>query len=71
MENNYGDGTKPYAIWAVNMALSQSIGVPWIMCQQYDAHDLEKKTFAIHYVVISSHPTLTASPKFGLSMKVA
>ena len=39
MENNYGDGAKPYAMWAANMALSQNIGVPWIMCQQNDAPD--------------------------------
>lgn len=46
IENEYGDieavygaGGKPYAMWAANMALSQNIGVPWIMCQQYDAPD--------------------------------
>ncbi|KAK1310651.1 Beta-galactosidase 3 [Acorus calamus] len=39
MEWAYGDGAKPYAMWAANMALSQNIGVPWIMCQQYDAPD--------------------------------
>ncbi|KAJ9671017.1 hypothetical protein PVL29_027139 [Vitis rotundifolia] len=38
-ERIYGDGGKPYAMWAANMALSQNIGVPWIMCQQYDAPD--------------------------------
>ncbi|KAJ0960273.1 hypothetical protein J5N97_001888 [Dioscorea zingiberensis] len=37
IETVYGDGGKPYAMWAANMALSQNIGVPWIMCQQYDA----------------------------------
>ncbi|KAH0470471.1 hypothetical protein IEQ34_000194 [Dendrobium chrysotoxum] len=36
-ENVYGDGGKLYAMWAADMALSQDIGVPWIMCQQYDA----------------------------------
>ncbi|KAL0928744.1 hypothetical protein M5K25_000663 [Dendrobium thyrsiflorum] len=36
-EKVYGDGGKLYALWAADMALSQSIGVPWIMCQQYDA----------------------------------
>ncbi|KAL4012838.1 hypothetical protein IC575_024983 [Cucumis melo] len=30
---------KPYAMWAAQMAVSQNIGVPWIMCQQYDAPD--------------------------------
>lgn len=39
IEKVYGDGGKPYAMWAANMALSQDIGVPWIMCQQYDAPD--------------------------------
>ncbi|GLJ24400.1 hypothetical protein SUGI_0466010 [Cryptomeria japonica] len=39
MESNYGEGAKPYAMWAAKMALSQNIGVPWIMCQQYDAPD--------------------------------
>lgn len=39
IEKVYGDGGKPYAMWAASMALSQNIGVPWIMCQQYDAPD--------------------------------
>ncbi|RZS25506.1 hypothetical protein BHM03_00058711 [Ensete ventricosum] len=46
IENEYGDteavygaGGKSYSRWAANMALSQNIGVPWIMCQQYDAPD--------------------------------
>lgn len=39
IERVYGEGGKPYAMWAANMALSQSIGIPWIMCQQYDAPD--------------------------------
>ncbi|EHA8587341.1 beta-galactosidase 3 [Cocos nucifera] len=39
IERVYGDGGKPYAMWAASMALSQNIGVPWIMCQQYDAPD--------------------------------
>lgn len=39
IERPYGEGAKPYAMWAANMALSQDIGVPWIMCQQYDAPD--------------------------------
>ncbi|KAM7493481.1 hypothetical protein LguiB_028090 [Lonicera macranthoides] len=36
-ETAYGEGGKAYALWAANMALSQDIGVPWIMCQQWDA----------------------------------
>ncbi|KAJ8765328.1 hypothetical protein K2173_012025 [Erythroxylum novogranatense] len=36
-ENAYGAGGKRYAMWAAQMAVSQNIGVPWIMCQQYDA----------------------------------
>ncbi|KAL9268149.1 Beta-galactosidase 3-like protein [Drosera capensis] len=36
-EQAYGEGGKTYALWAAQMALSQNIGVPWIMCQQYDA----------------------------------
>ncbi|KAF9608991.1 hypothetical protein IFM89_012330 [Coptis chinensis] len=39
IESVYGDGGKPYAMWAAKMALSQDTGVPWIMCQQYDAPD--------------------------------
>ena len=39
IERVYGDGGKPYAMWAASMALSQNTGVPWIMCQQYDAPD--------------------------------
>ncbi|URE13790.1 Glycosyl hydrolases family 35 [Musa troglodytarum] len=39
IEAVYGDGGRSYSTWAVNMALSQNIGVPWIMCQQYDAPD--------------------------------
>ncbi|KAL5704441.1 Beta-galactosidase 10 [Ranunculus cassubicifolius] len=39
IEKVYGEGGKPYAMWAAKMAVSQNIGVPWIMCQQYDAPD--------------------------------
>ncbi|XP_058097474.1 beta-galactosidase 10 isoform X1 [Magnolia sinica] len=39
IERVYGEGGKPYAMWAAQMAVSQDIGVPWIMCQQYDAPD--------------------------------
>ncbi|XP_057492737.1 beta-galactosidase 10 [Actinidia eriantha] len=38
-ERIYGDGGKQYTMWAAGMALSQNIGVPWIMCQQDDAPD--------------------------------
>ncbi|KAK4779938.1 hypothetical protein SAY87_016044 [Trapa incisa] len=33
----YGDAGKAYIEWCANMAVSQNIGVPWIMCQQSDA----------------------------------
>ncbi|KAL3744635.1 hypothetical protein ACJRO7_013837 [Eucalyptus globulus] len=33
----YGDAGKAYIDWCANMAVSQDIGVPWIMCQQSDA----------------------------------
>nr|GEZ38686.1 beta-galactosidase 10 [Tanacetum cinerariifolium] len=33
----YGEGGKAYTQWAAKMALLQNIGVPWIMCQQWDA----------------------------------
>ncbi|KAL5555224.1 hypothetical protein UlMin_037460 [Ulmus minor] len=36
-EGAYGEGGKRYAMWAASMAVSQNIGVPWIMCQQFDA----------------------------------
>ncbi|XP_026445651.1 beta-galactosidase 10-like [Papaver somniferum] len=39
IERVYGEGGKPYAMWAAKMAVAQNIGVPWIMCQQYDAPD--------------------------------
>ncbi|XP_035834794.1 beta-galactosidase 10-like [Helianthus annuus] len=35
-EAAYGEGGKRYTQWAAKMALSQNIGVPWIMCQQWD-----------------------------------
>ncbi|GAA0166306.1 galactosidase [Lithospermum erythrorhizon] len=38
-ENAYGEGGKRYASWAAKMALSQNTGVPWIMCEQFDAPD--------------------------------
>lgn len=38
-ESSYGDAGKRYAMWAASMAVSQNIGVPWIMCQQFDAPD--------------------------------
>ncbi|XP_031092539.1 beta-galactosidase 10 isoform X1 [Ipomoea triloba] len=36
-EAAYGDGGKRYALWAAKMAVSQNTGVPWIMCEQFDA----------------------------------
>lgn len=36
-EPYYGEGAKPYVMWAANMAISQNTGVPWVMCQQPDA----------------------------------
>ncbi|XP_062094065.1 beta-galactosidase 10 [Humulus lupulus] len=36
-EGAYGEGGKRYAMWAASMAVSHNIGVPWIMCQQFDA----------------------------------
>lgn len=38
-ESAYGEGGKRYAMWAAKMAVSQNTGVPWIMCQQFDAPD--------------------------------
>lgn len=38
-ETAYGEGGKRYALWAAKMALSQNIGIPWIMCEQFDAPD--------------------------------
>lgn len=35
-EAAYGNAGKSYALWAAEMALSQNIGVPWVMCQQWD-----------------------------------
>lgn len=36
-EGAYGEAGKRYAMWAASMAVSQNTGVPWIMCQQFDA----------------------------------
>ncbi|KAL8171772.1 hypothetical protein V2J09_023576 [Rumex salicifolius] len=36
-EGGYGEGGKRYALWSAKMAVSQNTGVPWIMCQQWDA----------------------------------
>lgn len=33
----YGDAGKEYINWCAKLAVSQNIGVPWIMCQQDDA----------------------------------
>lgn len=38
-EKFYGEGGKQYAMWAARMAVSQNTGVPWVMCQQWDAPD--------------------------------
>ncbi|XP_057787718.1 beta-galactosidase 10 [Salvia miltiorrhiza] len=38
-ESAYGEAGKRYTIWAANMSVSQSTGVPWIMCQQFDPPD--------------------------------
>ncbi|KAJ0098022.1 hypothetical protein Patl1_28057 [Pistacia atlantica] len=32
---NHGEPGNRYAAWAMQTAISQNIGVPWIMCQQY------------------------------------
>ncbi|XP_043804666.1 beta-galactosidase 3 isoform X3 [Manihot esculenta] len=39
-ESFYGEGGKRYAMWAAEMAVSLNAGVPWIMCQQFDAPDI-------------------------------
>ncbi|GMN33171.1 hypothetical protein TIFTF001_004011 [Ficus carica] len=36
-EGAYGEAGKRYAMWAASTAVSQNTGVPWIMCQQFDA----------------------------------
>ncbi|XP_071722520.1 beta-galactosidase 10 [Rutidosis leptorrhynchoides] len=38
-EKFYGEGGKRYAQWSARMAVAQNTGVPWIMCQQWDAPD--------------------------------
>lgn len=35
--SSYGEAGKAYLQWCADMAESQNIGVPWIMCQQSDA----------------------------------
>lgn len=49
-EKDYGESGKRYVQWAANMALSQNIGVPWIMCQQWDTP---------HPIVSSSSPLMS------------
>lgn len=39
-ESFYGEGGKRYAMWAAEMAVSLNAGVPWTMCQQFDAPDI-------------------------------
>lgn len=34
---SYKEAGKSYINWCAQMATSQNIGVPWIMCQQSDA----------------------------------
>ncbi|CAA6663846.1 unnamed protein product [Spirodela intermedia] len=62
-EAAYGDGGKRYAMWAAAMALSQNIGVPWIMCQQYDAPDNVINTCNSFYCDQFS-PNSVNKPKF-------
>jgi hypothetical protein len=50
-EQAYGAGGKPYAMWAASMAIAQNTGIPWIMCQQYDAPD--PVVSLLHYVQCS------------------
>lgn len=59
-ETAYGDGGKAYAQWAAKMALSQNIGVPWIMCQQWDAPDPVINTCNSFYCdqFTPSHPNM-------------
>ena len=51
-ESAYGDGGKRYAMWAASMAVSQNIGVPWIMCQQFDAPDTVVSVFFLTEAVL-------------------
>ncbi|OEL16736.1 Beta-galactosidase 4 [Dichanthelium oligosanthes] len=39
MESVVGNGAKPYANWAAQMAVGTNTGVPWVMCKQDDAPD--------------------------------
>ncbi|ERN18154.1 hypothetical protein AMTR_s00054p00133410 [Amborella trichopoda] len=63
IEMVYGNGGKPYAMWAAKMALSQDIGVPWIMCQQYDAPDPVINTCNSFYCDQFT-PNSNSKPKF-------
>ncbi|KAK3162620.1 hypothetical protein QOZ80_1BG0091660 [Eleusine coracana subsp. coracana] len=70
IENEYGDteaaygaGGKPYAMWAASMALAQNTGVPWIMCQQYDAPDPVINTCNSFYCD-QFQPNSPTKPKF-------
>ncbi|KAM0009673.1 putative beta-galactosidase [Helianthus debilis subsp. tardiflorus] len=40
-EAAYGEGGKRYTQWAAKMALSQNIGVPWIMCATNRPQELD------------------------------
>lgn len=39
-------------MWAAQMAVSQNIGVPWMMCQQFDAPDSVVSELKIGYYYI-------------------
>jgi hypothetical protein len=39
-------------MWAASMAVSQNIGVPWIMCQQFDAPDTVVSVFFLNEAVL-------------------
>ncbi|KAM7260342.1 hypothetical protein ACFE04_016083 [Oxalis oulophora] len=63
-EQFYGEGGKRYAQWSAQMALAQNTGVPWIMCQQWDAPDpVVSICFQQQQL---SQLVLQTDPKFGL-----
>lgn len=62
-ESAYGDGGKRYATWAANIAVSQSTGVPWIMCEQFDAPDTVVRLIA--YFPLKINFSHFISPNFS------
>ncbi|XP_043710768.1 beta-galactosidase-like [Telopea speciosissima] len=59
----YGDAGESYIQWCAKMALSQNIGIPWIMCQQDDAPQTVINTHNGFYTSFDWKPNNPKSPR--------